>query len=125
MTSKTFSATIIGEAVNEAVTQLCGSLDQDASKLPTVTVHVEGLVADATGGMLVLNVGTRAGIKVGDRLQVRRKIREVRDPASGKILRSIENTIGEVTITDADESSSVGQFSGSTPAKVGDVVRSQ
>jgi len=60
---------------------------------------------------------------VGDRLQVRRKIREVRDPASGKVLRSIEDKIGEVVITEVDERSAVGSYTGTTPAKVGDAVR--
>ena len=49
----------------------------------------------------------------------------MRDPASGKILRSIEDTLGEVVITEVDEGSAVGNYTGSTPAKVGDVVRNQ
>ncbi len=125
MRSANFANTIIGEAVNEAIVQLCGQLDGNAAKLPTKAVSIDGLVADATGGVLVLNVGSRAGLKVGDRLTVRRKVREVRDPASGKILRSIEDTVGQVVITEVDEGSSVGNFTGSTPAKVGDAVRNQ
>lgn len=125
MSSANFANTIIGEAVNEAVVQLCRQLDQSAARLPTRVVKIEGLVADATDGVLVLNVGSRAGIKVGDRLSVRRKVREVRDPASGKILRTIEDTLGEVVITEVDEGSSVGNYTGSTPPKVGDVVRNQ
>ncbi len=122
MTSKNFAATIIGEAVDKAVVQLCRELDQSAGRLPAREVKIEGLVADASGP-LVLNIGSRAGLKVGDRLQVRRKVREVRDPATGKVLRSIENPVGEVVITEVDESSSVGNYNGATPAKVGDVVR--
>ncbi|MGE5570088.1 MAG: CsgG/HfaB family protein [Rhodospirillales bacterium] len=125
MRSANFANTIIGEAVNAAVGQLCTQLDQSAARLPTRAVKIEGLVADATGGVLVLNIGSRAGVKVGDRFSVRRKVREVRDPASGKILRSIEDTLGEVVITEVDEGSSVGNYTGSTPAKVGDVVRNQ
>ncbi len=125
MRSANFANTIIGEAVNEAVAQLCGQLDQKAASLPVKAINIEGLVADATGGVLILNVGSRAGVKVGDRLSVRRKVREVRDPASGKILRSIEDKVGEVVITEVDEGSSVGAFTGSTPAKVGDTVRNQ
>ncbi len=125
MRSSNFANTIIGEAVNESVGQLCGQLDQSAARLPVKVVNIEGLVADASGGILILNVGSRAGIKVGDRLSVRRKVREVRDPASGKILRSIEDKLGEVVITEVDEGSSVGNYTGSTPAKVGDAIRNQ
>ncbi len=124
MTSSNFSQTIIGEAVDKATTDLCAQLNEQAGKMPARVVVISGLVADATGGTLVLNVGSRAGLKVGDRLEVRRKIRDVKDPATGKVLRSIDNKVGEVVITDVDEGSSVGTFNGGTPAKAGDVVKS-
>jgi hypothetical protein len=85
-------------------------------------VVIDGVVADATGGTVVLNVGSRKGLKAGDRLEVRRKIRDVRDPATGKILRSISDKVGEVVITDVDDQSAVGRYTGTTPAKVGDMV---
>lgn len=123
MTSKNFAATILGEAVNKSVVQLASQLEQNATRLPTRKLVVEGLVADASGGTVVLNIGSKAGLKVGDRLQVRRKIRDVRDPATGKIIRSIEDKVGEVEITEVDERSAVGRYTGASPAKVGDVVR--
>jgi curli biogenesis system outer membrane secretion channel CsgG len=123
MSSKNFASTIIGEAVNKAVEQVCAQLNGKATALPEHAVVINGVVADASGGVLVLNVGSRAGLKVGDRLEVRRKIREVKDPVTGKVLRSIENKVGEMTITEVDEQSSVGTFSGSGLAKVGDVVK--
>lgn len=125
MTSKNFAATLIGEAVHKAVNQLSQELEAGAAKLPARVVQVNGLIADVSGNTVILNVGSRAGVKVGDRLQVRRKIREVRDPATGKVIRALENTIGEVVVTEVDEVSAVGTYSGTTPPKVGDAVRSQ
>ncbi len=125
MRSSNFAATILGEATTQAVAQLATQLNQNAAKLPTVKVNVQGLVADATGNTLILNVGTKGGVKVGDRLAVTRKVREIKDPATGKVLRSVEDKLGEVVITEADEGSSVGNYTGSSPAKVGDVVKSQ
>lgn len=125
MASSNFADTILGEAVNKAVTGLSADLQQNASKLPTKTVSIDGVVADATGGSLILNVGSRAGLKVGDRLQVRRPVREVKDPETGKVIRRVEDTLGEVVITEVDETSAVGKYSGSTAAKVGDRVRNQ
>ncbi|MBI3694168.1 MAG: curli production assembly protein CsgG [Acidobacteria bacterium] len=122
MTSKNFAATILGEAVTQAVSSVARQLDQNATRLPTRTVQIEGLVADASQGTLILNVGAKAGVKVGDRLQVRRQSREIKDPATGKVIRRIEDRVGEVVITEADENSSVGTFTGSSPAKVGDRV---
>ena len=65
------------------------------------------------------------GVKVGDRLSIKRKVREVRDPATGKVLRAIENSVGSITITEVEDTSAVGRFSGSDTAKVGDVVANQ
>ncbi|MGB9606367.1 MAG: CsgG/HfaB family protein, partial [Bryobacteraceae bacterium] len=125
LTSKNFAATLIGEAVHKAVNQLSQELEAGAARLPARVVQINGLIADVSGNTVILNVGSRAGVKVGDRLQVRRKIREVRDPATGKVIRALENTIGEVVITEVDEVSAVGTYTGGTPPKVGDAVRSQ
>jgi curli biogenesis system outer membrane secretion channel CsgG len=122
MTSSNFGATIIGEATNKAVAELSTQLEQQATSLPTVQVKVEGLVADVSGSTLVLNVGTKGGVKVGDKLEVRRVSRTVTDPASGKVLRRIQSKLGEVVITEADDSSSVGTYTGAAPPKVGDAV---
>ncbi len=126
MTSKNFADTVLGEATGAAVTDVSNQLNSRAGALPTRVVPVDGLVADASpDGTLIVNVGSRAGVKVGDRLAVRRKVRDVRDPATGKILRSIEDALGEVVITQVDEGSSVGRFTGSGQPKVGDTVKNQ
>lgn len=122
MTSSNFAQTILGEAVHQAVDSLSKELDQNAGRLPSKKVKIEGLVADVSGATIILNVGTSAGVKVGDHLQIRRPTREVKDPATGKVLRRIEDTIGEIVITEVDEVSSVGTFTGNSPAKVGDTV---
>lgn len=123
MSSRNFAQTIIGEAVNRAVSDVAVQLEGSARALPTHVVHLEGLVADASGDTLVLNIGSKAGIKVGDRLQVSRPIRAIKDPATGKVIRQIEDKLGEVVITDVDALSSVGKYSGTGQVKVGDAVK--
>jgi hypothetical protein len=81
------------------------------------------LVADVSGDTLILNVGTKAGVKVGDHLGIFHKGKEVRDPATGKVLKTINIKLGDITITEADETSSTGTFSGPTLPKVGDVAQ--
>jgi len=49
--------------------------------------------------------------------------REIKDPATGRVIRKIEETLGTLTITEADEESAVGTFAGATPPKVGDTVK--
>lgn len=123
MRSSGFGQTILGEAVNKAVSELAGRLENNAGRLPEVVVEFNGLVADVSGKTLILNVGKRAGVKVGDSYIVRRTAREVKDPATGAVLRRVEDTLGEVVITEVDDLSAVGTFNGSGTPKVGDPVR--
>ena len=122
MKSSNFASTILGEAVGQAVDSLASQLQANSGKLPTRVVKIDGLVADASGGELILNVGSQAGVKVGDRLKVVRTGREIRDPASGKVIRRVEESLGEVVITEVDEQSAVGKYSGTSTIKVGDRV---
>jgi hypothetical protein len=71
---------------------------------------------------VIVNVGSKNGVKVGDRLDIRRKVREVKDPSTGKVIRTVEDAVGSILITEVDESSAVGKFAGAAPAKVGDTV---
>jgi curli biogenesis system outer membrane secretion channel CsgG len=127
MTSSNFAQTIIGEATTAAVEQVAEGLDADSAKLPTAppppAVVVSGLVADASTPDVIVNVGSQAGLKVGDKLEVSRVVRVVKDPSTGKPLRSITNPVGELTITSVDASSAVGSFSGTGTPKVGDTVK--
>lgn len=124
MGSKNFADTILGEAVNQAVTGVAKRLENEAGRLPAHVVTISGLVADVNGATLVLNVGSRAGVKVGDTLQVSHAGREIRDPVTGKVLRRVDSALGTVTITEVDEASAVGRFNGAGSVQVGDSVRS-
>jgi curli biogenesis system outer membrane secretion channel CsgG len=124
MSSKNFGATILGEATNKAVTEVAMKLDGAAAKLPAAAaIPVDGLVADVSGSTLILNVGKTAGVKVGDHLKVARTGREIKDPATGKVLRRVDTDLGEVTITEVDNDSATGTYSGTPGVKVGDHVK--
>jgi hypothetical protein len=128
MTSSNFGQTIIGEATNAAVAQVATGLSGDASTIPDAPpppkVAVSGLVADASApDSVIINVGASAGVKVGDKLNVSRVVRVVKDPTTGKPLRSIENPVGTLTITSVDAGSAVGTFSGTGAPKTGDSVK--
>ncbi|MBL0158448.1 MAG: curli production assembly protein CsgG [Bryobacterales bacterium] len=123
MNASNFADTILGEATVKAVASITSQLNNNSGSIQARVVKLEGLVADASGGTLVLNIGSKVGVRVGDKLFVKRTGREIRDPASGKVIRRIEESIGEVTITEVDELSAVGNYTGSAPAKTGDTVR--
>ncbi len=102
-----FQQTIIGEATKAAVTQLSANLIADAPKVTVRTITVEGLVAAVDDGQIVLNVGSNAGVKVGDQLQVSRVTKEIKDPSTGEVIRRLSSTIGIIRATDVDAKSSV------------------
>jgi len=105
--SSNFQSTIIGEATKAAVDQLTANLIADASKVTVRTIKVDGLVAAVDGGQIVLNVGAKAGVKVGDQLQVLRVTKEIKDPSTGQVIRRLTSTIGVIRATDVDDASSV------------------
>ena len=125
MQSSNFANTILGEATNLAVVGLAKQLETHSQGLPVHVVNVDGLVADVTGETLILNVGSRAGVKVGDVLHVKRIGREIRDPATGKVIRRQEDALGDITITEVDDQSSVGKYTGAGKPKVGDAATSR
>jgi curli biogenesis system outer membrane secretion channel CsgG len=126
MSSSNFAETVIGEAVYDVVNKITLQVESKATALPArAAMKVDGMVADVVGSTVVLNVGTKAGVKVGDRLSVRRVTREVKDPATGQVIRVLTEKVGEVVITEADEVSAVGNYTGGSPAKIKDKVTSE
>jgi curli biogenesis system outer membrane secretion channel CsgG len=123
MGSSNFGQTILGEAVQAAVSDAATQLDTAATNLPTVKVSVSGLVADVSGNTLIINVGSKTGLKVGDTLDISRQVRTVKDPATGKVLKAITDKIGTSTVTQIDQDSATVTFTGASPAKVGDVAQ--
>ena len=121
--SSDFQQTILGEAVNQAVVQMTSELVADAPKLVARTISVEGLVAAVDGGQIVLNVGSKAGLKVGDQLTVKRVTKEIKDPTTGAVIRKMTSDVGVIKLTDVDAISAVGAPVSGSGFKVGDEVK--
>jgi hypothetical protein len=83
---------------------------------------VSGLVADVSGTTLIINIGTNAGVKVGTKLDVVRP-RVIKDPTTHKDLKTVDTSLGSLTITSADATTASGMYTGTSPTKVGDAVR--
>lgn len=123
MGSSNFANTILGEAVRKAVDDTGSQLDAAVDKVPTIKLEVNGLVADVSGATLIVNVGKKDGVHVGDKLSVSRPVRVVKDPATGKVIKSVVDKIGDATVTEVDNDSATATFSGTGAAKVGDIVK--
>ena len=123
MSSSGFESTIIGEAVKAAVDQLSTGLIAGNTKLQVRTIVVEGLVAAVEGDTVVLNVGVKTGIKAGDQLSVERVTREIKDPATGQVIRRMTSKMGVVQVTEVDDVSAVCKVVSGTGFKVGDMAK--
>jgi curli biogenesis system outer membrane secretion channel CsgG len=123
--SSDFQNTIIGEAVKVAVETMSTEVIAGKDQLVARTIVVEGLVAAVDGGQVILNVGAKAGVKVGDQLSVERVSKEIKDPATGKVLRRMSTSIGMVKVTDVDDVSAVCSVVSGAGFKTGDAVKTK
>jgi len=121
--SSDFQQTILGEAVKASVAQLSAGLIADNTKISVRTIVVSGLVASVDGGQIVLNVGAKAGLKVGDQLSVERVTKEIKDPATGQVIRRLATPVGVVRVTDVDDISAIAAPVSGAGFKVGDAVK--
>ncbi len=121
--SSNFANTLIGEATNTAVTEVATKLKTGGDKLPARKAEYSGLVADVSGNTLILNIGAKAGVAVGDKVEIHRAARTIKDPATGKVLKTVTNKIGDATVTDVDADTATVTYVGSGPAKVGDTAK--
>lgn len=116
---------LMNECMDNAIAKLALELEATFPKLPPRTPVIDGLVADADGsGQLVLNVGAQNGVKLGDRLQVWRPGKEIRDPVTDKVLLRNDTLLGEAVVTRVNDISSIARYEGTEPVKVRDVVKS-
>jgi curli biogenesis system outer membrane secretion channel CsgG len=118
-----FGQTLLGEAVTQAVTQVGSELGTSVANVPTRKAEVSGVVADVSGNTLIINVGSKTGLRVGDKLEISHAGRQIKDPTTGKVLKTISTRVGEATVTEIDADSATLSFNGSGPVKVGDIAK--
>jgi curli biogenesis system outer membrane secretion channel CsgG len=121
--SSDFQQTIIGEAVKAATDQMTAGVVAAAPKLQARVIKVEGVVAAVDGGQIVLNIGAKTGIKVGDHMSVERVTSTIKDPTTGAVLRKMTTKLGELEVTDVDDISAVCKPVTGAGFKIGDVAR--
>lgn len=120
--SKDFQQTLIGEAINAAVAQMAAELTADNGRLDEHATTVEGLVTAVNGGEIVVNVGSKAGLKIGDHLAVKRITKEIKDPTTGHVTLKLTINVGVIRLTRADDTSAVGTAVSGSSFQVGDTA---
>jgi curli production assembly/transport component CsgG len=104
--TQTGSQAALGDSVDQVASQLNAQLSRQQSQAQNNAPPFEGLVTDVNATVLTIDLGTRAGVKAGDRLDIRRD----------------NKSIGTLTVTRAEPTFSVGVFQGAPPARAGDKV---
>ncbi len=92
-------------AVRAAITQAVAFIIMELDRVPW-----EGRIAMVKEGMIYINVGRTAGIKVGDKFGVYKEGEEIVDPDSGFTLGAEATKIGTVEVLNVQE-----KFSKATP----------
>jgi hypothetical protein len=110
--------------VKAATEKLSADVISDKASVAVRAVVVQGLVAAVAGPQIILNVGTKAGVKVGDQLNVERVTQEIKDPATGKVIRRLATPVGVLRVTEVDADSAVAAVVSGTGFKVSDIVKS-
>ena len=104
--TQTGSQAALGDSVDQVASQLNTQLSRQQNQAQNNIPPFEGLVTGVNATVLTIDLGARAGVKSGDRLDIRRDNR----------------SIGSLTVTRAEPAYSVGVFQGASPARTGDKV---
>jgi len=127
-----------GEKTNEkkATEAMRGAIDKlgqkiDAANLSTQSSHIvkanvpkgAAMVADVDGKTVMLNKGGAIGFKVGQLVTISRQQKVIKDPETGNILKIKYKTIGEIRLTEVEDSYSEGEIVSGSGIKVSDIVK--
>jgi curli biogenesis system outer membrane secretion channel CsgG len=124
MTSSSFGNSFVGSALIEAARSVAGQLNAVGAKLASAAGNYSGVIADVSGKTLIVNVGRKVGVRVGDRLEIIRVVRSIPDPQNpARILRTITETVATAEVTEVDDLSATAVVSGNATLKVGDAVK--
>jgi curli biogenesis system outer membrane secretion channel CsgG len=127
--SEEFSRTILGAATRAAVDNSVKEIASAANELiyrPPDLSKINGYVVYLDGPNVMTNLGGRYGVKVGDRFQVLRPGKEVRDPQTGELLTVITTPIGVLRVDRVEEKVSTGvlaEKATGAEVQIGDVVK--
>ena len=81
------------------------------------------MIADIDGSTITFNQGSAAGFKMGQKVKISRKGKEIKDPATGKVIRVKYKTIGTIEITNVADKYAEGKIVSGAGFVVGDLVR--
>ncbi|MBI2844029.1 MAG: hypothetical protein HYX78_11575 [Armatimonadetes bacterium] len=133
MGSTNFMESILGKATRQAMVDwcdnLCDSVDRKKLLLTPknqIALHPDGAVVYVEGTTCITNCGAGKGYTVGDKVEIHRKGRELKDPDTGEILKVLTELVATGTVIEVDNKTANIVFRCPDPSKLpkeGDIVK--
>jgi curli biogenesis system outer membrane secretion channel CsgG len=117
---KSFDESIVGKATRAAIDEMVIRIEKQME-----SVSWSGRIIKADGQSVIINAGSKIGLKIGDEMVVYAKGEDLIDPATGLNLGSEEKEIGKIKVkTDiADGKAASCDLIEGSGGKNGDIVR--
>lgn len=119
-------ATLLSTAADSAVSLMSVELVGANSKLTALAnaiPTVSAMVADITGNLITFNKGSESGFRIGMSLSIERVVKEVKDPQTGKVLRSVTSPVGKVELIEVDNGFSTGKVVAGSGFQIQDIAK--
>lgn len=100
-----FYKTPLGGAVRQAITRAVQQIAVEANDVPW-----SANVVDVDAQELYINAGGRAGLRKGDKFNIKRTTKVFTDPNTGQVLSSRQKTLGVLEVTGVEPKLSYGTF---------------
>jgi curli biogenesis system outer membrane secretion channel CsgG len=111
------------KVLRKAIEKVVAKMSFEGGGSAVAAKPVDVLVADVDGKTVTLNQGSAAGFKVGQKVKITRKDKEIKDPATGKVIKVKYKKIGTIEITAVESSYSEGKIVKGEGFAVGDLAK--
>ena len=106
------------DAIDQVTQKLVNSDFSSDAAAPDMSTPL--LLADVDGKQIILNAGSNAGLKSGQTLTIKRKGREIKDPATGAVLKVKYVTLGKIKLTNVEGAYAEAKVTEGSGFQVGD-----
>jgi curli biogenesis system outer membrane secretion channel CsgG len=113
---KSFDEHVVGKATRKVIDGIVEKLEEQVSRRPWQGVLI---TADE---FLFIDGGTELGIQKGMVFEVKRKTQEVKHPTTGRVLKVLHETVGEVKAVEVEDGVTTVERISGTGFQTGDVV---
>jgi curli biogenesis system outer membrane secretion channel CsgG len=103
--NETFTNSTMGHLINDEAIEITSKMDPSQFSSAAAPAAISGRVIASDNGGIILNIGSAKGVQSGMFFDVIR-LREIKDPDSGKML-SVSSPTGKVQITQVNPDSAV------------------